>query len=39
MRDADQRSKQVGCIQISSQIATLLSAPGQPIDCSVDLGA
>ena len=36
MRDADQRSKQVVCIQISSQIATPLSALHQLIDRALD---
>ena len=36
MRDTDQRSKQVGCIQISAQIATPLSALHQPIDRVMD---
>ncbi len=39
MRDADQRSKQVGCIQVSSQIATSLSPLYQPIDCALDPAA
>ena len=39
MRDADQRSKQVVCIQISSQIATPLSPLHQPIDRGMDHGA
>ncbi len=39
MRDADQRSKKVVCIQISSQITTLLSALHQPIDRTLDHGA
>ncbi len=39
MRDADQCSKQVGCIQISAQIATPLSALDEPIDRALDHGA
>ena len=39
MRDADQGSKQVECIEISSQIAALLSALDQLIDRSLDHGA
>ena len=39
MRDADQRSKQVGCIKISAQIATLLSALHQLTDRTLNHGA
>ncbi len=36
MRDADQGAKQVGCIEISAQIATLLGALDQPVDRALD---
>ena len=39
MRNSDQRSKQVVCIQISSQIATLLGPLRQPIDSALDQAA
>ena len=39
MRDADQRPKQVECIQISSQIAAPLGALHQLIDRALDQAA
>ena len=39
MRNADQRSKQVVCIQIFSQIAAPLSPLHEPINRGMDHGA
>jgi hypothetical protein len=38
MRDADQGSKQVECIEIFAQVTTLLSALDQLVDRALDCG-